>query len=176
MSRVIIFSTKFPSYHPRKGEETFFVEKLWKGLYTGNRMDGEYSIWTKHPRLMKAGHWQLPHVWRDQMNDKKFTPKYTTIRAGNRWKVGDKFSPRIWSGKPYYSKQIIVGPDIEIKKVWDVEFDSAGVIAINGFYTELEYEIIAQNDGLSIEDFYGWFPMDKELIGQIICWNEKIEY
>lgn len=176
MARVITFSRFFPSYHPRKGEPTFFIERLWKGLHTGNRLDGEYSVWTNRPRLMKAGYWQLPHMWRDKMNDKEFLPKYHTMRSGNRWKVGDKFSPRIWSGIPRRSKQITVGPDIEIKKIWDVEFDIGGVISINGFYTEIEDEVFANNDGLSIEDFYGWFPQGKEFKGQIICWNEKIEY
>ena len=30
---VITYSRFFPTYHPRKGEPTFFVEKIWKGLY-----------------------------------------------------------------------------------------------------------------------------------------------
>jgi hypothetical protein len=33
MSRVITFSRVFPSYHPRKGEATFFVESVLKSLY-----------------------------------------------------------------------------------------------------------------------------------------------
>ena len=32
MSKVITFSRYFPSYHPRKGEPTFFVEKIHWGL------------------------------------------------------------------------------------------------------------------------------------------------
>lgn len=95
MARVLIISPAFPSYHPRKGEPTFFVEKFWKGLEPLNRLDGEYSIYIKKPRLMKDGHWQLPITWRDQMNYKEFKPKYHTIRAGQRWKAGDWFSPRI---------------------------------------------------------------------------------
>lgn len=40
--------------------------------------------------------------------------KYHTIRAGNRFKKGDYFSPRIWTDKPYASKQYQFHPDILI--------------------------------------------------------------
>lgn len=179
--RVITFSTKFPKYHPRAGEETMFIEKIWKGLKTSDRRDGEYTIWSKHPRLMKAGYWQLPHVWSDKMNDKKFTPKFHTIRAGDRWKVGDFFSPRIWSGRPYASKQIVIAPPIEIKKIWQVEISgeelrkTVGIIHSYSIYqTLIPLADVAKNDGLSIEDFINWFP--KNFVGQIICWNDKINY
>jgi len=33
MARVITFSTKFPSYHSKKGEPTYFVEAFYKSLY-----------------------------------------------------------------------------------------------------------------------------------------------
>lgn len=161
MSKVITFSTKFPSYHPRKGEPTLFVEKIYKSLY-----------------LMKAVPEELYNVFDFSiMNNDAISPKHHTIRAGKRWKVSDKFSPRIWSGKPYHSKQIIIAEDIEIKKVWDIEIDINGVIAINGFYSEIEddVEVISANDGLDPFDFMWWFnklPFN----GQIICWNEQIEY
>ncbi|MDB5200557.1 MAG: hypothetical protein JWO92_2520 [Chitinophagaceae bacterium] len=185
MSRVLTFSRVFPSYHPKKGEPTLFVEKIWKGLVIANRRDGEYSIWTKVPRLMKEGYWQIPHVWRDQMNDDKFLPKFHTIRAGNRWKVGDKFSPRVWSGKPYNSKQIIIASDIEIKKVWNFEMheineqeNGYGIyVVINGKEQHLPKQV-AINDGLKEKDFYDWFRVKetKPFMGQVICWNEKINY
>lgn len=40
---------------------------------------------------------------------------------------------------------------------------------------------IAANDGLEVLDFHSWFsihPKKKEqgFIGQILCWNENIEY
>lgn len=36
--------------------------------------------------------------------------KHHTIRAGNRFKTGDYFSPRVWSGSPYNSKQLNMRP------------------------------------------------------------------
>ncbi len=175
----IMFSRYFPSYHPRKGQETFFMEKIWKGLDTGNRRDGEYSVWTNIPRQMKDGHWQLPHLWRDQMLDKKFYPKYHTIRAGNRWKAGDVFSPRIWSGLPYRSKQIEFAPPITIKQVIDVhiEIEAPNYTYIlvpqkKDTYIMLPANDVARNDGLSYDDFQDWFKPYNEFKGQIIIWGD----
>lgn len=189
MSRVITFSRFFPAKHPRKGESTYFMERIWKELQTGNHRDGEYTVWSNYPRLMKDGHWQLPHLWRDKMNDKNFIAKFHTIRAGNRWKVGDKFSPRVWSGLPYQSKQIQFAPDIEIKNIWTYETDILGVPSVNGFYLPEKindtdaWELLAKNDGLSLDDFISWFNChpkknkeDKSFSGQILCWNENINY
>jgi hypothetical protein len=33
MSRVLTFSRVFPAYHPKAGQPTGFVEKIWKGYY-----------------------------------------------------------------------------------------------------------------------------------------------
>jgi len=179
--KVITFARYFPKKHQREGEATFFVERIWKGLDTGNRMNGEYSIYYKLPRLMKDGHWQLPHLWRDQMIDKKFFPKYHTIRAGKRWKVGDWFSPRIWSGLPYRSKQIQFAPDIQIKNIWDVNIGGerfnkcVSVVHDNSKYeTLIPLADVAKNDGLSNDDFINWFP--NNFSGQILCWSNKIKY
>jgi hypothetical protein len=39
---------------------------------------------------------------------------------------------------------------------------------------------LAKNDGLSKKDFLSWFGLDKKVIkpfvGQIICWDEKVNY
>ncbi|MES2382366.1 MAG: hypothetical protein V4538_15070 [Bacteroidota bacterium] len=176
MSRVITFSRVFPSYHPRKGEPTNFVEKIWKGLdklnLTGEELDrciNDYFVSADELCSYNSIH-----------------SKYHTIRAGNRWKVGDKFSPRVWSGKPYASKQIIIAPDIEIKKVWDLEievgkeywfFKLNGEDISNGkedFNIDEFTETLAKNDGLELSDFLNWFP--KSVKAQIICWNENIKY
>jgi hypothetical protein len=103
-------------------------------------------------------------------------PKYHTIRAGHRWKVGDKFSPRVWSGKAYRSKQFIIGPDIEVKKVWDIEkHHDFFMINGNGVLAR-EVSELAKNDGLDELDLRHWFGKEPKFSGQIICWNDKIEY
>ena len=150
MSRVITFSKYFPAYHPRIGEPTLFVEQIQGGL------------------------------------------KVHTIRAGNRWKVGDKFSPRIWAGKPYRTPQLTIAPDMEIKKVWDYEvkinpsgveqwFINGTMVSESNDYMQQWFnagliELIARNDGLTLQDFLNWFKHPSNFKGQIICWNENINY
>lgn len=113
--KVLTFSRVYPSYHPRKGESTFFVDKIISG------------------------------------------EKSHTIRAGNRWKVGDKFSPRVWSDKPYRSPQIEFAPAIEVKKVFDFKVTDDGYL-LNGKSLNLDgLTELAKNDGLGADDFELWF-------------------
>lgn len=101
--------------------------------------------------------------------------KIHTIRCGNRWRKGDVFSARFWTDKPYKSKQQEFAV-IKIKKVFDIEINITTVL-VNGFpINNLTFREIAENDGLQFEDFRNWFPKDKIFTGQIICWNENIEY
>lgn len=171
MSRVITFSRNFPASHPNKGKPTFFVEKMFASFL---------SLGIKYHY---AG---LPMHFLATLADERFEPKHHTIRAGERWEVGDKFSPRIWSDKPYNSKQIILAPDVEIKKVWPItimqQFEkgigSLSVKVDHGlwyFENDIFIEQIAANDGLSMVDFRNWFK-DNIFIGQCICWNENINY
>lgn len=174
MSKVLVFSRVFPSYHPLKGAQTYFVEKLYSSFLLPNI-----------PGIKK----NIPLSSKMSLSDDYFEPKHHTIRAGNRWKAGDKFSPRVWSGKPYSSKQITIYDDVEIKKVFDFKIEAGGhnvLVRINGraFYEENErftteteaLRILAQNDGLSIGEIKKWFKWPKPFDGQIICWNDKIEY
>lgn len=174
------FSTVFPSFHPRHGDahsleaQTFFVAKICLSLGIRNAAGAD----TTYPGL----------IW----------PKHHTIRAGKRWKAGDWFSARVWSGLPYRSKQIEFA-QIQVKKVWDFKVTIMGDWLING---EVRFEktendqwrekyplrVIAANDGLTEQDFYQWIiapivnqkmPPKKEVKrfeGQIICWNDQIEY
>jgi hypothetical protein len=170
MSRVITFSRVFPAYHPKAGQPTYFVEKLIKGLHRQGHapFDVDCDFCNEMYHLSE--------------------PKWHTIRAGKRWKQGDKFSPRVWSGTPYKTKQIIIAPEIEIKKEWRFEINSEcgiTIISINGkvlsesFFYPLDQERLeplALNDGLSIQDLKDWFKYPKPFQGQIICWNDQIEY
>lgn len=185
--KVITFSRTFPKYHPKAGQPTYFVEKIVKSLH-----------------LSGLRPWDIP----DEIFSKEMyyivDPKGHTIRAGNRWRVGDKFSPRVWSGKPYASKQIQFAVPIEIKKIWDIKFvteDDDGehdwdyIEAFGkrytfygyGGYDKEEIQLLAKNDGLSVEDLKDWMCPDvsgrkdrrhTEVVKncQIICWNEEIEY
>lgn len=171
MAKPIMFSTKFPAYHIHKGLPTFFVEKFLKSIITG--LEQQSFNYIKHSDT--------------------FEPKYTTIRAGHRWKAGDYFSPRVWGNDinekskrsgPYHSKQITIGPDTLVKQVYNFTINKWGSIHIDGTHRGY-YGDICKNDGLTPEDFRSWFKMkDNDSMdnvvfdGQIICWvgTDKVKY
>lgn len=164
MAKVITFSRVYPAHHPRKGEPTFFVEKLIEGFKQLGLTIPKNELVTK------------PFI--RSLNFEKFDPKWHTIREGQRFKAGDWFSPRCWEGKPYNSKQIILCEDVQVKKTWDFNL-TKDTFYINGnALHENSWEYINQfikNDGfINIGDFTHWFKEGFE--GQIICWNEKIQY
>lgn len=164
-------SRYFPAHHPRKGEPTYFVEKIYKSIYLQDKSKvSEITIYSclyenmLSPSLVDAS---------------KLEPKHHTIRAGHNVKVGDTITFYVWSGKPYRSKQIVIAPPIEVKKVWDFELTFDDLIYIDGklyAYSSSEdaIEALAKNDGLSDVDLLNWFKEPFE--GQIICWNDQINY
>lgn len=171
---VITFSRFFPKGHPKAGQPTHFVEKIWRGyLDISSPM---YPYWMKGDKLNI-----------DIRDCYDFKPKHHTIRAGNRWKVGDKFSPRIWgddinpkSGKsgPYQSKQLQFAPDIEVKKTYRIYCDGMLWWINRQPVNSQTIRKVATNDGLEYLDFLDWFNVlsGKHFEGQIICWNESINY
>lgn len=169
MAKVLTFSRVFPAYHPKHGQHTYFVEKFLSSL---NFAPVDFSE-------------QLSNIV-DVFGyfNGEYAPKNHTIRAGYRFKTGDYFSPRVWSGKPYNSKQIVLCLDVEVKKVWDFEITDRGYVYVSGnrIWTDLNTPLIddvkkiANNDGLSSEDLLSWFKYPKPFKGQIICWNENINY
>lgn len=182
MTKVITFSRTFPAYHPKKGQPTYFVEKVWKSIYdqTGTLQGiGPYE----------GGYTEAFGIeLKEEENIHFHKPKHHTIRAGSRWKKGDYFSPAVWgnninpkSGKsgPYQSKQIKIAPDIEVKKVWDFNIkDSRFFVGKTAFgnYACKDFKRLALNDGLEVSDLLDWFQFPKDFNGQIICWNENINY
>lgn len=178
MSKVITFSRTFPKGHPRQGQSTFFVEKVLHGLRDININIGHYK--KKVP---------LNFLQSLTLHTPPPEKKFTTIRAGKRFKTGEKFSPRVWSNKPYNSKQITFFDDILIVKTWDfkIEVDEDYLcVLIDGhafyeknkrFETQPEaLETMAANDGLALQDFKDWFKWGQPFDGQIICWNQNINY
>lgn len=177
--KVITFSRHFPKGHPKAGEPTLFVEKVWMGLIHCGLISiskaVELSIETA------IGSFDMYNIRKSDLK-----PKFHTIRAGNRWKVGDEYSPRIWSGMPYKSKQVEFAPPITIKKIWEFGInkddyflrDESGVIRSVSFNQLVE---IAQNDGLDADDFEAWFAIHPKkgqltFTGQILCHNAEINY
>ncbi len=83
MSWVLTFSRTYPVYHPKKGSPTYFVEKIYRGIQ---------FLGLKPPLNV-----DLDYDFRKSLIPiSEYPPKYHTVRSGNRWKPGDKFSPRVW--------------------------------------------------------------------------------
>ncbi|NRT11511.1 hypothetical protein [Flavobacterium sp. 14A] len=185
MAKVITFSRTFQKGHPREGEKTNFVEKFWNSFNFELEKNEElihtqdlFDLWDLNPGL-KFG-FVLSDFLKTVDNQVRITTKKNhTIRSGNRFKKGDFFSPRVWSGKPYNSKQIIINEDTLITDVYDFEILENSKIYINqvwiaSFGSE-NCSIIAENDGLDSVDFQNWFSK-LPFKGQIICWNKKVKY
>ena len=165
--RVITFSRYFPKGHPKEGQPTFFVEKIWEAIYldcVGTQSLGSIT--------------SLREIGCDILSHGVYPPKLHTIRSGNRWKVGDIASLRVWSGKPYRSKQVEFA-QVEVKRIWPVRiYGGTGIITDTGY---LPLASVSYNDGLSAPDFTSWFNLHPksngdEFTGQIICWSENIDY
>ncbi len=172
--KVLTCSRHFPKGHPRQGESTWFVEKILSvvlrnanGRLNLDDINAAIRLLVNDFFIIDGDH-----------------NKYHTIRAGNRFKPGDMASLRVWSDKPYRSKQIEFA-QVEVKKVWGIEINviqTCPVILIaNKLLTYEAGKELAANDGLLLTDFISWFsihPKKKEqtFTGQIICWSDAIEY
>lgn len=185
MARVLTFAKYYPNYHHRAGELTYFEEKIWNSIGYSK----PYSSF-----VPKKTFWYLSDCRQLKIDrtHPDMEPKHHTVRAGKRWKVGDKFSPRIWSGKPYRSKQLkLTEEDQTIKKIWDLsitlhkgrfQFRVNGHNRYLGLGLDRTVSIIAKNDGLNLLDFLSWFIDNPSFVkhlkfeGQIICWHQSVEY
>ncbi len=136
-------SVKFPATHPRKGEETFFKEKVQSSLKT----EPFCKVFLEKLHTIRANYlfWQK---------------RFEKINKGQA--VLELY---YWSGKPYNSKCITVcqlGKDdgIGIQKL---EFSASGLMGMikidNGFPEHGSYHIseLSKNDGLTQIDFEAWF-------------------
>lgn len=176
--KVLTFSRHFPKGQ-KAGSPTYFVEKIWNCF----RQD-DFSLpdslipWTENYVTLLSSNEYLESI-------KVTDIKHHTIRAGNRWKVGDMASLRVWSGRPYMSKQIEFA-QVEVKNVWPIEIYVGNLILeikVDEISQSLENkEALARNDGLELIDFVNWFkirPKAKKGIaftGQIITWSPSINY
>lgn len=122
---VIILSEKFPTTHPRKGQETEFGRSFLNGKKI-HTIRGNFSLWEKRIAQIQKGEAVL--------------------------------SVRQWTGKPYQSKQVEIarltaedGVGIQELKLTDLSRPTT----ING--KRIELPLLAQNDGLSFNDWFNWF-------------------
>jgi hypothetical protein len=177
--KVITFSRQFPAYHPKIGQPTFFVEKITSLLSV---ISPGWSAISQFEDLRKACLFNEGVYRRCQENE---IYKSHTIRSGKRWRQGEWASLRVWSDRPYASKQIEFAR-VQLTNVWDFVLDlrhDSPIAHIDGVLASpQELRTIAVNDGLDYKEFINWFskpfPINEAGMfrGQILSWNENINY
>lgn len=189
MSRVITFSTKFPSYHPKAGQPTYFVEKMiqWYWDNISDVLQGYHNVPTmlyalNHSKFSKQFYEDFSNALDPEINEWKSH----TIRGGQRFKAGDFFKPCIWTGVPYRSPQMQFLPALQIPNTWD--FDAHGTdFFLSGKHEQthpegFDFSEVERNDGLGDGELFDWicdspdFKKTSQFTGQIICWNDSIKY
>lgn len=137
---VLTVSRYFPTTHKRKGERTFFQERIHEALWPVT----EPPILGKKIHTVRANY----PLWEERIKN---------IQDGNAI-----LSVRYWSGKPYNSKQIEF---LQLDKdsgvgIQKLEDPTNFVFAlIDGKI--INWDEIAKNDGLSFDDFCEWFKVRK---------------
>ena len=167
--KVLTVSRFYQKGHAREGQPTFFVEKICNAL--GVLKSSALPVYNTDVAMCVG-------------------KKKHTIRMGQRWKIGDDISIRVWSGLPYRSKQI----EIAVTKVANIfnfqiiqketewEFFINGIKVGSNVHQIMQKNLlptIAKNDGLTVNDFLSWFRPKKypfHFAGQIICWSNEVNY
>ena len=139
---VLTVSRVFPVTHKRKGDQTFFPEKILLAL---------------------APTWELEFI--EEFGEP--LPKIHTIRANYElWKKRIEqvqegkaiLSIRYWSGKPYNSKQVEI---CQLDKDSGIGVQSLQMTFLGWFIDSIDSDsntkTFAINDGLSPDDFVDWF-------------------
>lgn len=163
---VLMISTKYLTYHPKAGQDTYFDIKLKNGLSVHNEaLLSYYDKDCNKTKMLITG--RKIHTIR--ANYTLWSERIKQVQAGKA-----VLSIRIWSGQPYKSKQR------EIEKITKenhpaVEFVMIGksTAAVSEHFLsqrliDVSLEELANNDGLTIEDFKDWFKNKATFIGAII--------
>lgn len=157
-----MFARKFPKKHPMEGLKTRFVEQIWVALLPELGEQVMHQYLDPYDGVL----WDISFI--ELLIDKGYSGKIHTIRASSRFKVGEKFEPKVWLDMPYKSKQIAFAPALEIKCL--PTFEKVGnKIFING--DPKKPGKIAYNDGLTEQDFKCWFKDDFK--GTVITWGNN---
>ena len=130
---VLTLSQTFPKRHKRYGEPTGFKMALLNAII--DKAEGKIKL---HTIRANYGLWEQ---------------RFVEINSGNA-----VLSIREWTGVPYRSKQrkiVTLGKDdgIGLQALYLTDLFSPGTIEGN----KVELPIIANNDGLSFNDWFYWF-------------------
>lgn len=131
---VITLSQVFPATHARAGEPTGFKEKVEAAI---KQLEGEW--------------WKLHTI---RANCELLAKRFEKIATGEAC-----LSIRMWTGKPYRSKQVEIlrltrEDGIGIERL---TFDRSPHLLPNVDYKPVGVGNLANNDGLSLDDWKEWF-------------------
>lgn len=131
---VITLSQVFPATHARAGEPTGFKEKVEAAI---KQLEGEW--------------WKLHTI---RANCELWAKRFEKIATGEAC-----LSIRMWTGKPYRSKQVEIlrltrEDGIGIERL---TFDRSPHLLPNVDYKPVGVGNLANNDGLSLDDWKEWF-------------------
>lgn len=148
---VITLSKVFPGTHPKKGEPTYFREKLLKKLKL-HTIRGNYDLWSKRIDKINKGQAILSvRQWEGKPYNSKCGSKQEIARFE---KVG-------------YQKINIRHFDHPLAKMTNTE--------VGEEKKSIRIHKLSENDGFNDQkDFIDWFP--KELIGGIIIHFTDFRY
>lgn len=135
---VITLSKKFPMTHKQAGQPTHFGGAFFKGQGENINLDN----WRTKLHTIRANY----PLWEKRMKE---------IQEGRAC-----LSVRMWGGKPYRSKQeelarLTKDDGIGIQKLNFYKFPELSLI--DGLATGNISAKLAENDGLTFEDWYDWF-------------------
>ena len=142
-------SKTFPTTHPRKGEQTFFVEKIQNNanlfcMSATTRVLSEAEFGVKTHTIRS----NYP-LWAKRMEE---------VQAGRA--VIELF---YWADKPYRSKQVVFatldkdsGCGVQELSFIENKIDFPSVPG-GGYAARVTTEWLSKYDGLSLEDFKAWF-------------------
>lgn len=138
---VLMVSRVFPTYHPRKGEDTNFIQYIIEERKE-HTLRGNYAEWKRKADAVNAGKAII--------------------------------SLRVWTGKPYASKQseFAILDSVEVQKahVYQIARQNEWFSGNNLTKIFIENSIVplrhpfkfAYRDGLSLPDFQAWFKKTGE--------------
>lgn len=174
MAKVITYSRQFPGYHPKAGEPTLFPEKVLNHLCIDFREEKYSELLLKlnpdKPQELLFGFWE-------KLNNQCDATKVTTVRGNaERFRKGEFFSPRVWSGQPYNSQQIQFAPDTQVIGTHSCIINGGNMFISAKRLGSKELYAHAVSDGFQTsEDFQNWFFHSPDFIkasntfdGQII--------
>lgn len=135
----IMLSSVFPVTHPKAGQETGFAQKVMAAI---NSM----PYYPKKFHTIRANY----DLWKKRIDE---------VLAGEA-----ELCLRQWSGKPYRSKTVVIKrlrryDGVGLQKLSFFR-DRDGMTSLKFFNADgmdVDSSLLAQNDGLSVEDWRNWF-------------------